>query len=87
MRKARMKVKLTYVRQDGTLQKRAEYESKRISFAGVLAEVRANRHEQGKSPGLAGRADCYHIVVDAHGQRALLLASTMRRDRKAVGGT
>jgi hypothetical protein len=74
-----MKVKLTYFRQDGKQYTSAEYESAQTSFAAVLAEVRANRIHQGKCPGLTGRADCYHIVVDAVGQRAVVHAAAARR--------
>jgi hypothetical protein len=74
-----MKVKLIYIRQDGRQHATAEYESAQRSFAGVLAEVRGNRIRQGKSPGLSGRADCYHIVVESYGQRALVRATASRR--------
>ncbi len=74
-----MKVKVTYVRQDGKQHKSVEYDSAQASFAGVLAEVRANSRQQGRSPGLSGRADCYHIVVDAYGHRAVVHATAPKR--------
>ena len=52
----------------------------RKSFAGVLAEVRANSHHQGKCPGLSGRADSYHIVVEVQQQRAVLHANARGLD-------
>ena len=70
---------LTYFRRDGRQYMSAEYESTQSSFAAVLAEVRANRLQQGRSPGLTGRANCYHILVVAEKHRAILHAAALRR--------
>jgi hypothetical protein len=70
-----MRVTLTYIRQDGKLRGTAAYDSLQPSFAEVVAEVRANSRQQGKLPGLTGRGDCYHIVVQAARQRALVHAT------------
>ncbi len=71
----RMRVKLIYFRRDGRRHLTAQYDSAQTSFAGVLAEVRANSHVQGKCAGVTGRADGYHIVVEVEKQRAVVHAS------------
>ncbi len=80
-----MRVRVTYVRQDGKPHTSAEYNSAQTSFGDVLAEVRANRLQQGKSAGLSGRADCYQILVDAQGQRAIVHATAPTRETNLFG--
>ena len=64
-----MEFKLSYFRQDGTLRAvgRMEMATGSTDYDSVLEYIAFRSRLQHGLPGIAGLADCYHILIEAAG--------------------